>query len=193
MDEFYSVDIDGNKELGGGPFACINEDLVDDETGIAFDLFVPNPKLVKARAILAHRRKKLPDRFHVLRSTWFLISPKAWQVFQMVRCCKSICWIPTSISNKDGVCVATYHLAYGFMQHDIWDYSRSNFYWYPGRTPGTAEAAGYMRKGIIDPLKVPKDVEFFRATRQKCIGTRRLCELIREHELTGFSFQKIET
>ena len=136
MDEFYAVDIDASVVLGGKRFTYVNQDLLDHETGIAFDLFGPDPNLKTARALAAHRRRKLPDRFHVLGSTWFLISPKAWQVFQMVRCCKSIQWIPTLVCNKDEVCLATYHLAYGFIQHDIWDYSRSDFYWYPGKDSG---------------------------------------------------------
>jgi hypothetical protein len=191
--QYYSISYRGDEELGKGPFTYLDEDLINAEDGIAFDLFVPDPSLKKAKGLVVHRRKKLPDLLFFTCATWFVISPKALAVVQQVRCCKSIRWVPTAICHKDGSWIADYWLAYEAMEHDIWDYRQSDFYWIPGRTPGTPEAAGYMRRGVLKLAAVPVQYDFFRATKQKWIGSRRLRDLVASERLTQFEFNKIDT
>jgi hypothetical protein len=187
-DDLFGVGIDLNWEKP--PFTYIDQDLVYYETGNALDLFRIDPNLTKVKGITAHKRKQLLDRVWVSGSRWFLISERAWTAFQHVRCCETIKWIPTLIYNPGGEYRATYQLAYAAKEHDIWDYSRSEFYWYPGKTPGTREAAGYMKRGLVDWSAVPKDKDFFRASREEqWFGTKRLCEVIHENALTGFQLR----
>ena len=50
--EYYTVSYRGDEELGSGPFTYLDEDLVNAEDGVAFDLFVPDPSLTDCCAAL---------------------------------------------------------------------------------------------------------------------------------------------
>jgi hypothetical protein len=189
--EYFCVGYRGDQDLRRGPFTYSDEDLVNAEDGNEIDLFVPDPSLRKARAVVRHRRKNVPDIVFFTCATWFLISQKAWEVVSSHRFCESIRWVPTAVCRKDGTWIADYHLAYGAMQHDIWDYARADFYWQPGMTPGTKEAAGYMKRGVVNEKALPRDYDFFRATHQEWVASRRLRDAVMREPLAGFEFRKI--
>jgi hypothetical protein len=188
--DYYSIGF--SDEVLGKHFAHIEEDLVNEESEKPFDLFIPDPSLKKARGFVVHRRKKLPDHLFCTCATWFLISHKALRVFQNVRCCESIRWIPTAICAKNGYILDGYQLAYGSLAHDIWDYKRSDCHWVLGKPPGSKEAVGYMRRGLICASALPVAYDFFRATEGKWVASRRLRDLIKEEKLTGFAFNKLD-
>jgi hypothetical protein len=189
---YYSLESGQCRDVDGKQFTYINEDLVDAATGKSFDLFREDVNLKSAKAIVRRDTGRLPDKAFITCANWFLISKKALVAFQECRLCDSIRWIPTSICTKRGTTESMYYLAYGAATHDIWDYSRSDCYWQPGMPPMTAEAAGFMRKGIINRLALPESKDFFHATHEVWVGSIHVFETIRSHALTGFVLKHLD-
>jgi hypothetical protein len=187
---YHRISIDGSEEEGQ-TYTYVQEDLLNAKTREAFDLFVPDPALQEAIATVRHGRKQLGDQLWVRFANWFLISERAWKIFSQMRCCVSLRWVNTKVCHK-GKVLAEYRLAYGAEEHDIWDYRRSDFYWSPGKTPHTKEAAGYMRDGVIDRRCVPEECDFFKATHCEWIGTERLRLEAARAGLTNFEFRPIK-
>ena len=188
--EYFFVKEDGSEEEGRGPFTYVDYDLMD-ERGVALDICVYSELVDKAKAIVTNRGM-LSDRLLVRRAIWFLVSKATRDVLLDLQCCDSIRWIETAIYRKDGTWLADYLLAYGGKRYDVWDYARSDFYWQEGKTPGTKEAAGFMRKGVLNVRSVPA-FDLFETDTLDWIGTDRLRDTIEDHGLTGFEFEPIET
>jgi len=188
--EFFQVREDGSYELGSGPFTYVDYGLMDQD-GIQLKFWVHDQTFQKAKAVVTNRGA-LSDRLFIIGSAWFLISQAACEVLKTLRCCDSIRWIETAIYRKDGTWLADYRLAYGGKRCDVWDYSRSDFYWQEGKVPGTKEAAGYMREGVLD-LRLLPPFDLFETENFYWIGTRRLRAAIESQRLTGFEFKPVKT
>jgi len=190
-DRYYIIQLDAEGAIDDAKYAYFDTDLVNDATKEAFDLFQNDPELRRARGGVAHAERRLPGAFFFTCAPWLLVSEQVREMFGQFGICPSIRWIPTGILDRKGSDLATYWLAYGAKRHDVWDYARSDFFWQEGKQPGTREAAGYMRKGVLDPECVPPHCDLFLARSVYWIVSQCLRVAIEDSSFEGFDFEEV--
>lgn len=188
---YYILQVDAQGAIDERRYAYFDTDLINDATNEAIDLFRDDPELETARGIVSHGGRTLPGAFFSTCAPWLLVSELVCRLFGRFARCQSIRWIPMRVLDTKGRQLAIYWLAYGAQQHDIWDYAKSDFFWHEGKQPGTKEAAGYMRKGVLDPTLVPTNCDLFLARTVYWIVSQRLRDGIDASGVEGFRFERV--
>ena len=191
MTTYFELEADAERAIDERLYAYFETALVDGFTGTQVDPALPAPSLVWAKGTIVGARRKLPDLFFFIGAKWLLISNSSLEIIDEHRCCSSISWKDTLIYDKNGVELSKYNLAYNAIQHDVWDWKRSDCAYLPGKTPGVKEDAGYMRKGVLNESAVP-DFDLFHAERGYWIVSDRLRSSLISADVTGFVFEECQ-
>lgn len=181
---FYEMDQNPSER-----YARIEDDLID-ENGEALDILEGDTELRRAKAKLSSSRKPVSDLPFMVCVNGPLMSDAAYAIVQRYRCCPSIRWIPTDLCRPDGSIAGAYWLAYGSVEHDVWDYAKSDCSWLSGMPRGTREAVGYLKSGVARQRLLPK-LDLFQMRFGIWAASYGLAKAVTESGLKGFCFSPL--
>ena len=145
-------------------------------------------RLVK-RELYARGGHTLTDQLFVVGSTPLLISERAYDQIRRLQVCPSIEWHPVQITWRRST--YPYWAGETIIEHDIWDYDRSDYALIDDDGPRQNSNVAFMRNGVIKARLVP-EFDLFHAEFNQWIGSESMKVLWEAAALTGMRFAAVE-